>query len=112
MEKGKNRGSIFKVKQPPKTKGDYFEKLGFDYRAQIWYEGDMIDTFEDVEQKIDKWSQPFEELTSDLNKIIQQQTKQYSSQVAKSMALSNSPKKAKTPKPEPISEYMYDKVTK
>jgi deoxyxylulose-5-phosphate synthase len=55
----KNKNSI-KVHMPPKKKGDFFDKLGFDYRNQIWYEGDPIDTYKDVEKKIENWGKPFE----------------------------------------------------
>ena len=42
--KGKSTSTIFKLKLPPKKQGDYFNKLGFDFRNQVWYEGDPIDS--------------------------------------------------------------------
>ena len=47
--------------------------LGFDYRTQIWYEGDMIDTYDDIDSKIEKWSKPFAELADNLRPIIKEQ---------------------------------------
>ena len=64
-----------------RNKGDYFEKLGFDYRTQIWYEGDLIDTYKDIEDKIEKWCKPYDDLTSDLQPILIKQMKLNSTDV-------------------------------
>ena len=75
VEKGLNKLNAIKFRIPAKKKGDYFEKLGFDYRTQIWFEGDLIDTYKDIEGKIEKWSKPFEDLTEDLQPIMVKQMK-------------------------------------
>ena len=48
-----------KIASSAKKKGNFFQKLGFDFRNQIQYEGDLIDSFKDIEDKIETWSKPF-----------------------------------------------------
>lgn len=75
VRKSKVTTTVFKPKVSPKKKGNFFEKLGFDYRNQIWYEGDPIDNYEDVEEKIQSWTKPFAELTSILKPIVSNKIK-------------------------------------
>lgn len=111
VDKNKGKTTLFKCRMGPKKVGDYFSKLGFDYRSQIWYEGNIIDTYDDVEQHINKWTKPFNELSEDLKDIINHHISNYGlndlgNPQAKKI------KQSVTPKPEPISNEILQKVTK